>query len=147
MSRITFGFLLFCFIGTCFGQAGEPLCPKHIETPVYPSIAQIANVTGKVSLELTIDAGGKVGDVKATTTESNVPGSHLLEGMTVTNIRRWTFAKPPLASYKQTIMYDYEIDKSVPLDGPTKVAFDLPERVTIVGSGRSAQPSSSTEKH
>ena len=138
MSRITFGFLLFCFVGTCFGQAGEQLCPKHIETPVYPSIAQIANVTGKVSVALTIDADGKVAAVEAATTEPNVPASHLLEAMTVTNIRRWTFAKPPVAPYKQTIVYDYEIEKSVPLDGPTKVSFDLPEHVTIVASGRSA---------
>ncbi len=147
MSIRTFGFLLFFLAGTCFGQGGEPLCPKHIETPVYPSIAQIANVTGKVSVALTIDADGKVADVKATTTESNVPASHLLEATTVTNIRRWTFARPPLAPYKQTILYDYEIDKSVPLDGPTKVTFDLPERVTIVASGRSAQPSGSTERN
>ena len=138
MSVRTFGFLVFFFAGTCFGQVGEPLCPKHIETPVYPSIAQTANVTGKVSVALTIDADGNVADVKATTTESNVPASHLLEAMTVTNIRRWTFAKPPVAPYKQTIVYDYEIDKSVPSDGPTKVSFDLPEHVTIVASGRSA---------
>jgi Gram-negative bacterial TonB protein C-terminal len=90
MRITTLGFFLFCFTGTCFGQAGEALCPRHIETPVYPSIARIANVTGKVTLPVAIDADGKVGDVKATTTESNVPGSHLLEAMTVT-----TFANPP----------------------------------------------------
>ena len=138
MSIRTFGLLLFFFAGTCFGQVGEPLCPNHIETPVYPPIARTAHVTGKVSVALTINADGKVADVKATTTESNVPASHLLEAMTVTNIRRWTFAKPRIAPYKQTIVYDYEIDKSAPLDSPTKVSFDLPERVTIVASGRSA---------
>jgi TonB family protein len=147
MSIRTLGFLLVCFTATRFGQAEQALCPRHIEAPVYPSIAQWANVTGKVSLALTIDADGKVADVKVTTTESNVPGSHLLESMTVTNIRRWTFAKPSLAPYKQTVVYDYEIDGSLPLDGPTKVTFDLPERVTIVASGRSLQPSGSTEKN
>jgi hypothetical protein len=73
--------------------------------------------------------------------------SHLLEATTVTNIRRWTFAKPPLAPFKRTIVYEYEIDTSVPLDGPTNVAFDLPERVTIVASDRSVQTSSSTKKN
>ena len=138
MSIRTLGFLLVGCAATCFGQAERALCPRHIETPAYPSIAQSANVTGKVSVALTIDADGKVADVEATTTESNVPKSHLLESMTVTNIRRWTFAKPATAPYKQTIVYDYEIDKSAPLDGPTKVSFDLPGRVTIVASGRSA---------
>lgn len=138
MSIRTLGFLLVGCAATCFGQAERALCPRHIETPAYPSIAQSANVTGKVSVALTIDADGKVADVEATTTESNVPKSHLLESMTVTNIRRWTFAKPATAPYKQTIVYDYEIDKSAPLDSPTKVSFDLPERVTIVASGRSA---------
>jgi hypothetical protein len=95
-------------------------------------IALTANVTGEVTLTLTIDADGKVGDVKATT-DSNVPRfSTLLENVAVTNIRLWTFAKPPSAPYKQTIEYDYEIDRSLPLDGPTKVTFDLPERATIV---------------
>jgi hypothetical protein len=56
-------------------------------------------------------------------------------------------AKPPLAPYKQTIVYDYEIDESVPLDGPTQVTFDLPERVTIVARSRSLQASGSTEKN
>jgi hypothetical protein len=105
---------------------------------------QIANVTAKVSLALTINAEGRVGDVKPRRWNQM---SHLLDSMTVTNIRPWTFAKPPLAPYKRTIVYDYEIDKSVPLDGPTQVTFDLPERVTIVATGRSAQPSNSTEKN
>jgi hypothetical protein len=142
MSIRTLGFLLVCFTATWLGQAEQALCPRHIETPEYPTIAQWANATGEVSLALTIDADGKVADVKATTA-----GSHLLESMTVTNIRRWTFAKPSLAPYKQTVVYDYEIDRSLPLDGPTKVTFDLPERVTIVASGRSLQPSGSTEKN
>jgi len=116
---------------------------RHIETPIYPSIAQIAHVTGKVTLMLTIDADGKVGDVKAVTMEL----TRLLEHASVTNVRRWTFAKPSAAPYKQTVVYDYDIDGSLPLDGPTKVTFDLPERVTIVGSGRSVQTSNSTQKN
>ena len=104
-------------------------------------------MTGKVTLTLTIDADGKVGDVKPTTTESNVPGSHLLEGVTVMNIRRWTFAKPRSAPFTQTIVYDFKIDTSLPLDGPTKVTFDLPERVMIVATDRSVQPSSSRQKN
>lgn len=139
MSKRRLVFILVCLTGTCFGQSGEPLCPRHIETPTYPTIAHWANETGKVTLTLTIDADGKVKDAEAVTTDSNVSGSKLLEPGTVANIRRWTFANPPLAPYKQTIVYDYEIDRSLPLDGLTTVIFDLPERVTIVTSGRSLQ--------
>jgi TonB family protein len=145
MSGRVLAFLLVCSVGTCFGQGGEARCPRHIETPVYPSIANTAHVTGTVTLTLTIDADGNVADVEAKT-ESNVPrASQLLEVVAVANIRQWTFARPPFAPYKQTIVYDYKMDQSLPLDGPTKVTFDLPERVTIVASFRSLQTSRSTK--
>jgi TonB family protein len=146
LSKRLLGFLLACFTGTCFGQVGEALCPRHIETPTYPPIARWTNLTGKVTLTLTIDADGKVTDAEAVTTESNVSGSKALEGGTVANIRRWTFAKPPSAPYQQRIVYDYEIDKSLPLDGPTTVTFDLPERVAIVTSGFSLQTTKADQR-
>lgn len=69
----------------------------------------------------------------------------LLEIGAISNIRHWTFTKPPFAPYKQTIVYDYQIDDSLPLDGPTKVVFDLPDRVTIVTSNVPLEPSQSNQ--
>ena len=93
---------------------------------------------------MTIDADGNVHDAEATNDEKSVT---LLKLSTISNIRHWTFMKPPFAPYKQTIVYDYKIDDSLPPDGPTNVTFDLPDRVTIVTSGRSVQTSRSAEKN
>jgi len=95
----------------------------------------------------TIDADRKVADVKALTIESIPSASHMLEVTALVNGRRWTFAKPPSAPHRQSIVYDYEIDASAPLDRPSKVAFDLPERVMIVGSARSVNKNRSKEKN
>lgn len=140
MTRSIIAGVLFCLICGCSEHVEEPLCPRHIEIPFYPPIANSANVSGTVSLTLTIDAEGNVEDAKARTTDSNVQGSRLLENSSITNIRRWTFTKPPTAPYTRMISYKYEITRSLPLDSPTKVTFDLPQLVTIATGGRSVQP-------
>ena len=139
--------LLGCFLlwlaGTCFGQEAKPLCPRHIELPAYSPLAATAHIQGNVILSVTIDADGNVKDAEAT----NGGKWALLEHNAISNIRHWTFTKPPFAPYKQTIVYDYQIDDSLPADAPTKVTLDLPERVTIVTSARSVQTSRLTEKN
>jgi len=48
----------------------------------------------------------------------------------------------------ETIVYDYEIDESLPLDDPkVNVKFDLPDHVTIVASDVSMQTDHSTKKN
>jgi TonB family protein len=132
--------LLLLIVSGCSKHAQQPLCPKHIELPFYPPLAAVAHITGTVTLTLTIDADGRVADVKAETA-----GSRIFESTTIANARRWTFAKPVSSPVKQALVYDYKIDDSVPMDGPTKVTLDLP-RVTIVASARSVQTDSSAKK-
>ena len=139
MKRWLIAGMLLCLICGCSRNPEEPLCPRHIEIPFYPPIANSANISGTVALTLTIDAEGKVEDVNARTTDSKVPGTRLLETGSVANIRRWTFAKPRSAPYTQTISYRYEITRSLPPDGPANVTFDLPHLVTIATGGRSAE--------
>ena len=138
MSRKLLGaFLSLCVAGGCSGQAPEALCPRHIETPSYPPIGRTANITGKVVLALTIDSEGNVADAKVTNDSKSIA---ILEIGAIDNIRHWTFAKPPAAPYFQTIVYDYELDESLPGDDGTrpiiKVNFDLPGRVTISANVR-----------
>jgi TonB family protein len=127
------GCLWLCLTSSSFGQSQEPLCPKHIEIPVYPSIARTAHITGKVILILTLDADGKVSDLEVANEDDK--GVGLLKLAATDNIRHWTFAKPPSAPYTQTIVYDFELVASLPGDDGyhpiVKVTFDLPERVTI----------------
>jgi hypothetical protein len=128
------GCLSVCFPGSCFGQTQEALCPKHIETPTYPPIARTAHVSGKVILTLTLDADGKVSEVKVKNEDDKWVG--VLKLGATENIHLWTFAKPPTLPHTQTIVYDYELDASLPGDDGdhpiTKVTYDLPDRVTIL---------------
>jgi TonB family protein len=145
MRAITVGSLLLWLAASCFGQDQIPLCPKHIESPGYPRIARVAHVTGKLVLSVTIDADGNVADAELTN-ESRLMG--LLKKAALSNLRRWTFTRPPSAPYKETIVYDYEIDDALPVDDPnTYVKFDLPDRVTIATSRLSVQTSRPTNKN
>jgi TonB family protein len=142
MKTLILGVSLACATCICFAQEEARLCPRHIETPDYPTIARVANLTGKVSLRLTIDAEGNVIDAQGRM-ESNIPHTpeevKILEKIAVSNIRKWTFAKPPSAPYTETIVYDYEIDKTRRARG-TQVTFDLPNNVTIVAEPPQFRP-------
>ena len=126
--------LVFCCAGPCLGQSQQPLYPRHIETPHFPQLARSANVTGSVSLIVTIDADGHVMKVDATT------GPKILQAAAAENLQHWTFAKPQAAPYEETITYDYEFVDSLPgNDGTTPITnvnFDLPDRVTILANER-----------
>jgi TonB family protein len=129
------GFLPFLLALSCMDQTQQSICPKHIETPTYPAIARTAHVSGIVALTLTIDADGKVSDVKVTNEDERFV--KLLERSAVDNIRLWTFTKPQSAPSKQNVTYDFQLDDKLPLAGVnnyplvTLVTYDLPDRVTI----------------
>jgi TonB family protein len=134
------GFLPFLLALSCVGQTQQSLCPKHIETPTYSLIARTAHVSGIVVLTLTIDADGKVSDVKATNEDERFVK---LERNAVDNIRLWTFAKPQSAPSKQNVTYDFQLDDKLPLAGGvnnyplvTLVTYDLPDHVTIRANSR-----------
>jgi TonB family protein len=129
------GLLPFLLAFPCMSQTQESLCPKHIETPEYASIARTAHISGVVVMTLTIDAEGKVSDVKVTNEDQRFV--KLLEIGAIKNIRLWTFAKPQSGPFTSTITYDFQIDDKLPLAGVkayptmTLVTYDLPGRVTI----------------
>jgi TonB family protein len=122
--------------GRCF--------PKHIETPKYPPLAEAARIEGKVTLTIGRDADGNITKVEPATDNPLLQNTTLLQQAAVESMKRWTFAKPPSIPFKQVIVFDYEIDHSLPADDGqnpiSKVSFDLPDRVTIVGNARLAEP-------
>jgi TonB family protein len=141
VKKTTFGFLLFCVAGACFGQNQIPLCPRQIETPGYPPIARTAHVSGKVALTIMINADGNVAHVDATSDDPLLRKAPMLQKYAVENMQHWTFAKPPSAPYTQVIVYDYEFDPALPaargkhkFPEVTTASFDLPERVTITAN-------------
>jgi len=67
-------------------RAGDDRAVKSRIAPVYPEIAKRMRITGEVKLEATVDAQGKVKDVKP------VSGNHMLEIAAEDAVRQWKFA-------------------------------------------------------
>jgi Gram-negative bacterial TonB protein C-terminal len=125
----------------CIGQA---LCPRHIETPIYPPSAQVARVQWKITLRLTIGADGTVQKVEALNDPKKQVQPILVKYAT-DNLLRWTFEKPLSAPVTQTITYEYRFDGSLPINDHqnpiTKVNIDLPDYVTILSNEVAINPS------
>ena len=59
---------------------------KSRVAPVYPELAKRMKIAGSVSVQVTVDAEGKVTDAKATN------GNRLLAGAAEDAVRKWKFA-------------------------------------------------------
>ena len=152
MKKLMFsGCLPFLLAFSCMSQNQQTLCPKHIETPSYGALAKIAHVSGRVVLAVTIDADGKVSDVKVTNEDEGFV--KFLEAGAVANIRLWSFAKPQSATYRQNITYDFQLDDKLPLAGLNNypdvsyVTFDLPDHVTIRANNHVLETSRGNRSH
>jgi TonB family protein len=130
--KAIFVYLVVGLAGSCLGQT---LCPKHIETPIYPVLARIAAIEGTVTLEVTIGADGRVKNA-VVTDKPGQQAQQVLQQSAIDNIRQWTFEKPVSAPFKQVMIYSYATDISLHPDERknqvTKVNIDLPDRVTIL---------------
>ena len=58
---------------------------KSRVAPVYPELAKRMRISGAVDVQATVDADGKVTDVKATS------GNRLLSGAAEDAVRKWKF--------------------------------------------------------
>jgi TonB family protein len=67
-------------------RAGDDRAVKLRVPPLYPEIAKRLRIGGEVRLEATVDAQGKVKDVKP------VSGNHMLEVAAEDAVRQWKFA-------------------------------------------------------
>ena len=74
------------------GKSGEQRAVKVRVAPVYPEIAKRMRISGVVKLEATVDADGKVMDVKT------VSGNHALATAAEDAVRKWRFASAPVQS-------------------------------------------------
>lgn len=71
---------------TCAAHAADAREVQSRVAPVYPELAKRMRITGVVKVEATVDANGKVKDVKA------VSGNHVLMSSAEDAVRRWKFA-------------------------------------------------------
>lgn len=68
------------------GRAADERAVKSRVAPVYPEIAKRMRVSGVVKLEVTVDADGKVTDVRP------VSGNQMLSTAAQEAVKKWKFA-------------------------------------------------------
>ena len=78
--------LMLIFTFGLSARASDDRAVKSRVAPVYPEIAKRMHIAGEVRLEATVDAQGKVKDVKP------VSGNHMLECAAEDAVRQWKFA-------------------------------------------------------
>ena len=115
---------LFVLLATsviCIGQEG--VCVLHVESPNYPDLARQAQLSGTVTVTVTIEERGGVTSTKAS-------GPRLLKEEAERNIRTWIFSKG--ATGQLEIVYEFRLtEPKVSYRPAPEVQFDLPRRVTI----------------
>lgn len=86
------------------------LCPaeqrpiKQRVAPVYPEVAKRLRVTGVVKLEVAVDSGGKVKEVKT------LSGNHMLSIAAEEAVYKWKFA-PAAAESTENLDIDFELNQ------------------------------------
>jgi TonB family protein len=83
-------------------MAGEARQVKSRTSPVYPEIAKRMRVSGTVKLEATVDAQGKVTEVK------EVSGNHTLAVAAKEALLRWKFT-PADADTNETVEINFDL--------------------------------------
>jgi TonB family protein len=88
--RVGFGFLQATVLAMLLmfalpARAGDDRAVKSRVAPIYPEIAKRMKISGEVKLEATVDADGKVKDVK------EVSGNHILAIAAEDAVRKWKF--------------------------------------------------------
>lgn len=91
---LAFGFSL------CSRAADERAVKTRV-APVYPEIAKRMRVSGVVKLEVTVDADGKVTDVKP------VSGNHMLSEAAEQAVRKWRYVS---GSSQSTVNVDLNFE-------------------------------------
>jgi TonB family protein len=89
LHRSTFIALALAFAFVLAGRAAEQRAVKLRVAPVYPEIAKRMRISGDVKLEVTVDADGKVIDVKP------VSGNGMLSAAAQDAVRKWRFVSAP----------------------------------------------------
>jgi TonB family protein len=84
--------------------AAERRPVKQRVAPVYPEVAKRLKVTGIVKLEVTVDAAGRVKDVKT------LSGNRMLSMAAEEAVYKWRFAPAP-ADSTESLDIDFELNQ------------------------------------
>lgn len=90
-------------VGSSFAFAQEPALVKAFP-PEYPRAAERREIEGIVKVEITVDANGKVADVKVVS--ATPPG--IFDTAAVNAVKRWKFESGKPASVTKNIAFTME---------------------------------------
>jgi len=96
------------------------------DAPVYPPLARMAKITGKIEAEFTIQNGEVVKAVAKT-------GHPFLVNATTENIRSWRFAPEANGTFTATFVYELLGSETATMKNP-KVEMQLPAFVKITAA-------------
>ena len=108
--------------------------PVQVQAPEYPHAAVKAQMTGPVSVVVTIDADGSVASADA----GGKPNP-LLASVCEAAAREWRFEPDPNRYTRSTVLtFEFSLRTDDPADrqcfvGPTRVTFVFPSTVRILG--------------
>jgi len=101
---------------------------------LYPEIARIARLQGRISLRLRISSAGAVLDAQANATDTLLKEHPLLQRETARAVRRWTFECancPPEAEYAHVVTFVYRLEGPEAQHSTSHFTLDSPEHVTV----------------
>jgi TonB family protein len=111
-------------------ENGSEIKLTSYATPEFPPLAWIANVSGKVTLDLTVNSDGGVESSKV------LSGHPLLQKAALDNSMTWKFAAAngrSLGGEHLTVTYEFQMEgESQCGKGPVHVAFKSFDHVQIV---------------
>jgi hypothetical protein len=96
------------------------------DAPVYPPLARIAKITGKIEAEFTIRGGEVVA------AEAKI-GHPFLVKATTDNIKSWHFAPKANGTFTATFVYELHGNETATMQNP-KVEMQLPAFVKITAT-------------
>jgi TonB family protein len=94
---------IFFVVLTISGRAEQRAIKQRV-SPVYPEVAKRLRVTGIVKLEVTVDADGKVKDVKT------LSGNHMLSVAAEEAVHKWKFA-PTSGDSTEELDINFELNQ------------------------------------
>ena len=131
MKSLVFCLALFVTGGciTASAQTTGEVAVVAAVAPVYPPIAAAAHAIGDVTVDVKIDAGGKVTSAHAVT------GHPLLQAVSVSAARRWKFVSAKESNAERTARLTFtflQAEANLPDDERTAV-FLPPYKVQVAG--------------
>jgi len=135
--------MLLSFTANLIGE-NTAISPRHMELPTgYPNVARIARLQGTITVKLTISGDGNVVAAEATNLDDLLRTHPLLQNEAEQLSRQWTFTCINCAkesAYTYSLVFSYRLEGKASQYADSKVAVDLPNRVTVTANPPVAMP-------